>query len=287
MKSKPITDKHLLYIYNKLIIPRVEYRSQTIILTEKECNSLMIPFRIMFKHKLKWARTIPNAVLDNQFLYQFRNLYELNLQAKITNYIVQVNDRSILGKFTNIRLRKLQQLMWIPDFPLLYPFLFDNFIKQKSLLSNFHFAMIVLCRQNQFSFFPNNYDFSSSKSLFKTIGGNIPIESIITNDYYKHIKMLKKRGILFLEQITSLDGQDLLEWRFIHMKTFVPNKTQYASTNPAKWYSLIKSTTTYSSSLTLTPPYVSPPFDGYNGWSFPQPSVRNQKKNILWFGFNL
>ena len=46
--------------------------------------------------------------------------------------------------------------------------------------------------------------------------------------------MLKKRGILFLEQITSLDGQDLLKWCFIHMKTFVPNKIQYTLTNPAK-----------------------------------------------------
>src|SRR5437016_5611774 len=102
--------------------------------------------------------------------------------------MVQINDRSILGKFTIIRLRKLQQLMWIPDLPLLYPFSLDNFNKQKSLLSNFHFAMIVLCRQNQFSFSPNNYDFSSSKSIFKTKCGNIPIES--TTNYYKHINML-------------------------------------------------------------------------------------------------
>src|SRR5204863_8193720 len=128
--------------------------------------------------------------------------------------------------------------------------------KQKSLLSNFHFTMIVLCRQNQFSFAPNNYDFSLSKSLFKTKGGNIPIESINTTDYYKHVKMLKKRGILFLEQITSLDGKDLLEWRFLHMKTFVPNKTQHTSSNPAKWYSLIKTTTTHSPSLILNTPYV-------------------------------
>ena len=53
MKSKPITDKHVLYIYNKLIILRIEYRSQITILTKQECDSLMGTFRIMFKHKLK------------------------------------------------------------------------------------------------------------------------------------------------------------------------------------------------------------------------------------------
>src|SRR5947199_868040 len=173
--------------------------------------------------------------------------------------------------------------MWIPDLPLLYPFLLDNFNKQKFLLSNFHFAMIVLCRQNQFSFSPNNYDFSLSKSSFKTKGGNIPIESIIITNYYKHIKMLKKRGILFLEQITSLDGQDLLEWRFIHMKTFVPNKIQYASNNPAKWYSLVKTSTTHSLSSTLNTPYISPPFDGYNGCYSYNLLLEIRKKNILWF----
>ena len=66
---------------------------------------------------------MPNAILSNQFIYKFRNLYELNLQAKLTNYVVQINDKSILGTFTNIRLRKLQQQLWIPDSPLLYPFL--------------------------------------------------------------------------------------------------------------------------------------------------------------------
>ena len=116
---------------------------------KKECDSLMSTFRIMFKHKLKWARSMPNAVMDNQFIYNFRNLYELNLQAKLTNYVVQIIDRSILGRFTNIRLRKLQSLMWIPDNPLLYPFSMTNY-RWNSFNNNFHFNMIMLCRQNNF-----------------------------------------------------------------------------------------------------------------------------------------
>ena len=44
MYKKWITDKHMLYIYNKLIIPRIEYRSQLVVLTKQECASIISPF---------------------------------------------------------------------------------------------------------------------------------------------------------------------------------------------------------------------------------------------------
>jgi hypothetical protein len=36
MFKKKITDKHILYIFNRLIIPRVEYWSQVLVLTKKQ-----------------------------------------------------------------------------------------------------------------------------------------------------------------------------------------------------------------------------------------------------------
>jgi hypothetical protein len=83
MSRKWITDKHMLYIYNRLIIPRIEYRSQLIVLTKQECASIISPFRKLFKQKLRFASTMPNAILDNTYIYQFRDLYELQKQAKI------------------------------------------------------------------------------------------------------------------------------------------------------------------------------------------------------------
>jgi hypothetical protein len=56
MKKKRITDKHLMYLFNTLILLKIEYRAQTIVFfLEKENDNLMKPFRKMFKNKLSFA----------------------------------------------------------------------------------------------------------------------------------------------------------------------------------------------------------------------------------------
>src|SRR4051794_6615993 len=51
IKRKPITDKQLLYLYNMVIIPRIEYRTQLTILSKRDCDSIIAPFRQLYKNK--------------------------------------------------------------------------------------------------------------------------------------------------------------------------------------------------------------------------------------------
>jgi hypothetical protein len=44
LKRKPITDKQLLYLWNMVIIPRLEYRSQITVLNQQQCNKIVSPF---------------------------------------------------------------------------------------------------------------------------------------------------------------------------------------------------------------------------------------------------
>jgi len=92
MKCNYITDKQALYIFNMLIIPKIEYRSQITVLKETQCNNIMKPYRKVFKHKLKFASTAPNAIMDNNLIYNVRNFLEVQKQSKITNFFVQLND---------------------------------------------------------------------------------------------------------------------------------------------------------------------------------------------------
>ncbi len=95
LQHKIVTDQQLLYIYNMVIIPRIEFRSQLVFLSKEQCNTLQAPFRILFKHKLKMAKNIPNAILTNSFIYNFRDLYQVQMQSKFTNFLVQINDNSV------------------------------------------------------------------------------------------------------------------------------------------------------------------------------------------------
>ncbi|CAB4428355.1 unnamed protein product [Rhizophagus irregularis] len=61
MYKKKITDKHILYIFNRIIVPRVEYWSQVMAFSKTQTEALIIPFRRMFKNKLKFARSTSNA----------------------------------------------------------------------------------------------------------------------------------------------------------------------------------------------------------------------------------
>jgi hypothetical protein len=118
LKRKKITDKQLLYLFNIVIIPRIEYRTQIIFLSKQDCDNIVVLFRKLFKHKLKMASSMPNAVLKNHYIYKFRDLWEVQKQSKITNFLVQINDSSSLGIITNIRLLQLQQLECLTQSPI-------------------------------------------------------------------------------------------------------------------------------------------------------------------------
>jgi len=149
MKNKRITDKHLLYILNKLIIPRIEYWTQTTVLSKQQNEKIIKPFRKIFKNKLRMAITVPNAILNNPFIYNYRNLEEIQKQAKITNFLVQINDKKQLGKITKLRLRNLQKKEWLAK-SLVEVFPFDKRLKKYK--NNFIFNNLLLCKENDITF---------------------------------------------------------------------------------------------------------------------------------------
>src|SRR6266508_4511035 len=108
LKYKKVTDKQLLYVFNAVVIPRLEYRSQLVFLSEDICSSLMTPFRKLFKHKLNLNQCIPNAILSTNLLYNFRSLYEVKVHSMFTNLICLLNDPNLTSLTAKIRIRKLQ-----------------------------------------------------------------------------------------------------------------------------------------------------------------------------------
>ncbi|PKY50209.1 hypothetical protein RhiirA4_466568, partial [Rhizophagus irregularis] len=158
--------------------------------------------RRMFKNKLKFARSAPNAILYNPYIYGYRDFYDNQLQAKITDFCIQLNDNGLLGKITEIRLKSLQAQLWI----------------SRPLLEKL----------------PYNYN-----NIFPTIkGGRIPLEDVVDNAYYsRHKERLHEKNILFLDQIVSGDKSRLLLWKEILIKAYVPISSQRKE---AKWYTDIR-----------------------------------------------
>ena len=88
LKRKPLTDKQLLYLWNMVVIPRLEYRSQLMMLKRSDCDNIVSHFRKIFKNKLHLAITAPNAIFENTLIYNFQDFYEVQKQSKITNFFI-------------------------------------------------------------------------------------------------------------------------------------------------------------------------------------------------------
>ncbi|CAB4420682.1 unnamed protein product [Rhizophagus irregularis] len=231
MYKKKITDKHILYIFNRIIVPRVEYWSQVMALSKTQTEALIIPFRRMFKNKLKFARSAPNAILDNPYIYGYRDFYDNQLQAKITDFCIQLNDNGLLGKITEIRLKSLQDQLWTSR-PLIEKLPYNRVLHTRK--NNYILNMLLLCYDNNISL--QNLD----NNIFPTIkGGRIPLEDVVDNAYYsRHRERLREKNMLFLDQIISSDKSRLLLWKEILIKAYVPVSTQRKE---AKWYTDIRS----------------------------------------------
>jgi hypothetical protein len=73
--KRGLTDKMMIYLFNYLVIPVTEYRSQLIVLDKKILEKLMASFRKVLKNKLKFTRTAPNAILETNFIYNLTNFF--------------------------------------------------------------------------------------------------------------------------------------------------------------------------------------------------------------------
>lgn len=108
----------IIYLFNSLIIPIVEYRSQLYVIEEQKLDKFMAPFRSFIKNKLKLAKTAPNAILETNLIYNLNNLVANQQQAKITNFVIQINDTGILGKIMEIRFLNVQRQLLLENHPM-------------------------------------------------------------------------------------------------------------------------------------------------------------------------
>src|SRR6266480_835866 len=78
-----------------VIVPRIEYRSQLTHLTQRDCSTIIAPYRKQLKNAIRLSISAPNAILENNLIYKFRDLYEVLFQSKITNFTIQINDNTV------------------------------------------------------------------------------------------------------------------------------------------------------------------------------------------------
>jgi len=108
LSRKRSTPDHIVYIYNRVIVPRLEYLMQINVLTKNSCNQLSAPFRRLIKHKARLSSTTSNSVIHGAHPYGLIDLFRHQLAVHADWLNIQFNNMSKLGHVTFIRLLQLQ-----------------------------------------------------------------------------------------------------------------------------------------------------------------------------------
>ena len=112
-------------------------------------------------------------------------------------------------------MKQIQTQHWLTKTPLIsWPYTTINKKHSKFFLD----SMLTFC-------FQNDITFDINPSLINRItGGSHDLSSIFGHDLFNvHLKSLKNQNIMFLEQLTSLDGTILLDWKEIRRRSLSHN----------------------------------------------------------------
>ncbi|GBC33658.2 RNA-directed DNA polymerase from mobile element jockey-like [Rhizophagus irregularis DAOM 181602=DAOM 197198] len=98
IRKKRVTDLQMKYIYNHVIIPRIEYKSQLTIWNHNQIEQLNKLCRSMFKQKTSLVATIPNSVIHSSLGYGVKDIGTIQLQRQVTRLYNQFNTQGVLGQ---------------------------------------------------------------------------------------------------------------------------------------------------------------------------------------------
>ena len=140
------------------------------------------------------------------YLYNIRNIWDIQLQHHITTFLQRINDSHLLGISTRIRLQQLQNNLWSTVNIFEHPH--PNVDGQNKHTLNFKIIQLlpqiaVTIRANPNIAWPNIIHHQLQ-----------PLEPILKqhSKYITFKKQLRRLNLLYLEQLCTSDNTTLLEW---------------------------------------------------------------------------
>jgi ribonuclease HI len=186
----------------------------------------------LVKQKAKLSRTIPTSTLLHPQIYNVKNIWDIQLQHHITNYIKRLNNLDLLGISSLIRLQQLQNNLWSTSSILSHP----NPIIDGPNKSTTNFKIIQLINHLGWNVSSNN----ASNIPFTLNEGTVTLESILSSHpkYSIFKKQIRHCQLLFLDQLTTYDNICLLDWKHIS-----PRLNKLPKGRIPTWFSVLEETT--------------------------------------------
>ena len=242
IKHKKLTNAQVVYINNRILIPRLEYRLSTYLIPENQARIIFTPMTKLAKQLTQLASTAHTNIITHPGIAGIRTLWQNQLEHHAKEFTVRLNSNSWATTTTEIRLRQAQLDLKLTACILSAPI--AHFLPQ-NLPHNL--AYTILQRMKTYL-----YDFTLPHGSidWNVSGPGITIRDIFLNEIHNATteqdrstatNMLKKYcasqslPLFYLAQITSLDNSSLFTWQQVQ-RSF-RNHSKGAT---PKWFYLLK-----------------------------------------------
>ncbi|RIB08210.1 hypothetical protein C2G38_2212231 [Gigaspora rosea] len=204
----------------------MEYHIQNIVINRSACNKILSHHIGLVNHKAKLSCTIPTSILLHPQLYNIKNIWDIQLQYHISNFIKRLNDNNLLGTTTHIRIQQIQNNLWLSTNIFLHP---NPTIDGPNRYTT-NFKIIQLFKHL------DNFNIP-----FTIKEGSISLESILSSHskYPTFKKQIRHHHLLFLDQLTSFDNSCLLDWKHIS-----PRLNKITKGKIPLWFTFLEDQTT-------------------------------------------
>src|SRR5579871_2465293 len=195
MKYKLLSHDQTRYIINHVALPRLEYLTQCCLLSDRDISKIFTPLKKIFKHSLNSPQNTSDSILFSNTFHSIYNFSDIHLKHHFSLLNCCFNDPLTSTIALQRLVYTLQHELWIPSLHI------DSI------------SDILQSIPTSFSYFSQMLKKLIPAGLFlatsftpSIIGGNSPIRSILTNLSTSQISSLRRKRIIFLDQISSIDG---------------------------------------------------------------------------------
>ena len=152
---KKITNAHITYLCNTVLLPKLEYLLSTTLLTETQANTIFRPIIGLTKKKCFLASSTPTAIISHPGLFNLQPLWKNQKDHHFTEFTVRLNANSWDSITTLIRLRTAQSIIASPNCIIFEP---PNLFELCSLKNNLSFNILKQMKLYLFNFTKTNLD---------------------------------------------------------------------------------------------------------------------------------
>ncbi|GBB91499.1 hypothetical protein RclHR1_18820006 [Rhizophagus clarus] len=242
LRPAKLSAKQVVYLYNTVLIPKLEYRMQVTHLSDRDCYTATRLIRSLVKHKANFSRALPNPILYLSQALGLINLSSHLVQCHVNNLFLMANSStSFIQRLFVYRLKLIQFQFLIPISPLM---VVDWSLWSKMTAFNCDYIACTIASMISTPFWLQHASFTSlSPDL--TLPGHTPLYSCMSPKVFKAcLKVLRKYHLYYLSQLITPTGSHLISWTVYRTAYIAQLADKRGHSLPHKWYLDIQAATT-------------------------------------------